>query len=376
MFIVLFQKNFLNKIMVKKINKIGIFTSGGDCAGLNAIINAVVRSATRQGIEVYGIHNGTEGLYYPNLDYTKLSEDDFRVQYSAMRTGGTMLGSVNRDKKLEPEALKEAFTKGVKALGLDSLIVVGGDGSAMIVAGLVEGTDINVITIPKTIDNDTPVTDYSIGFDTARNVCMEALDKLQTTAFSHHRIMIVEVMGRDAGHLALNTAIAGGADFCLIPEMKYSYADIKARLEEMRKQGVEYTLMVVSEGCKTEEGNTVTVNKGTVECYTGFGNYLSKKLDADGFLNRTTVLGHLQRGGMPTAYDRITASMFGTHAVDLLLSGKTNRLVMLKDGKVSDIDLFEAVKFGNRPVERDSELLDTAKKLGIYVGTEYIGDQK
>ena len=359
--------------MKKEIKRIGIFTSGGDCSGLNAIINAIVRTATSKNIEVYGIYNGTEGLYYPNLAYSKLEIKDFQVQFSAMRTGGTILGSVNRDKHARPEELKESFKKGVKELNLDSLIVIGGDGSAMITANLVEGTDINVITIPKTIDNDTPVTDYSIGFDTARNVCMEAMDKLQTTAFSHHRIMIVEVMGRDAGHLALNTAIAGGADFCLIPEMKYSYNDIKEKLESMRKAGIEYTLMVVSEGCRTEDGKPVIVNKSGVDCYTGFANYLSHKLDQDGFLNRTTVLGHLQRGGMPTAYDRIIASMFGVHAVDLVSSGTTNRLVILKDGKVSDIDLFEAVKVGNRSVERDSKLLYTAKQLGIYVGTEYIG---
>lgn len=355
---------------MREIKRIGIFTSGGDCSGLNAIINSVVRTAFTKGIEVFGIYNGTIGLCYPNLTYTKLEPKHFQVQFSSMRTGGTILGSVNRD-GVKPENMKEAFGKGVEELDLDALVVIGGDGSAMIVADLVAGTDIRVITIPKTIDNDTPLTDYSIGFDTARNVCMEAVDKIQTTAFSHSRAMIIEVMGRDAGHLALNTAVAGGADICLIPEMRYSYENIKKKLNEIKYSGVGYALIVVAEGCRTEAGDNIIVEKNGVECYTGFANHLSKKLEADGYLNRTTILGHLQRGGMPTAYDRIIATMFGCYAVNLLCEGKHNRLVLLKDGKITDVDLFEAVKVGNRPVEKNSKLLQTAQELGIYIGEEY-----
>lgn len=354
---------------MKDIKRIGVFTSGGDCSGLNMIIYSIVKACEVKGIEVYGIFGGAYGLMYPNLEYVKLTLKDFQAQFSAMRTGGTILKSVNADKKKESDE-KERFQKGVKELNLDSLIVIGGDGSALIVSELVKGTDINLIAIPKTIDNDTPVTDYSIGFDTARNVCMDALDKIQTTAFSHNRVMIVEVMGRDAGHLALNTAVAGGADICLIPEVKYDINKIVQKLKSIKERGITYSLVVVAEGCKTENGENITVERNGVSCYNGFGNYLSKKLEEAGILNRVTILGHIQRGGTPTAYDRIIASIFGVHALNILLEGKTNRMVIQKNSKVTDIDLFEAVEIGQRRVEKDSNLLKTAKELGIYVGEE------
>lgn len=352
---------------MKKIRRIGVCTSGGDCSGLNTIIYSIVKSCEVKNIEVYGIFGGAYGLMYPELHYTKLTIRDFRAQFSAMRTGGTILKSANADNKKQTNE-KDRFQKGIKELKLDSLIVIGGDGSAMIISELIKDTDINLIAIPKTIDNDTPVTDYSVGFDTARNVCMDALDKIQTTAFSHNRVMIVEVMGRDAGHLALHTAIAGGADICLIPEVKYNIDNIIKQLKEIKDNGVTYSLIVVAEGCKTEDNENIFTERNGIYCYGGFGNYLSKKLEQAGILNRVTILGHVQRGGIPTAYDRIMASMFGIHALDILLEGKTNRLVIQKDGKVSDIDLFEAVKIGQRKIKEDDVLLITAKKLGIYIG--------
>jgi 6-phosphofructokinase 1 len=359
---------------MKKIKRIGIFTSGGDCSGLNATINSVAKVANNKGIEVYGIYDGTDGLMYPNLKYIKLKLSDLANNFSCMRTGGTILKSKNRDNgkvsESDIEKSKDAFRKGIEELKLDSLVVVGGDGSAMITYNLIEGTDTNVICIPKTIDNDTPMTDYSIGFDTARNVTMEAMDKLQTTAFSHNRIMILEVMGRDAGHLALHTAIAGEACVCLIPEIPYDIDNICKKLDEVKNSGLEYALVVVAEGVKTENGENFIIEKCGVECYTGFSNYLSIKLGEKGYLNRTSILGHVQRGGTPTAYDRIIASEFGVHAIKILLEGKNNRIVVLKDGKVTDIDLFEAVQVGNRPVFADDNLVKTARALGIYVGEE------
>ena len=359
---------------MKEIKRIGVFTSGGDCSGLNAIISSVVRTANGKGIEVYGIYDGTDGLFYPNLKYTKLEMKDLQNNFSYMRSGGTFLKSKNRHGGITntAEKNKEAFKKGVEELKLDSLIVIGGDGSAMIVSELVEGTDINVICIPKTIDNDTPITEYSVGFDTARNVTMEAMDKLQTTAYSHNRTMIMEVMGRDAGHLALNTAIAGEACVCLIPEFSYDIDSVCKKIDQVKKEGIDYALVVVSEGCKMENGKYAVVEKCGVNCYSGFANYISNELEKRGYLNRTTILGHIQRGGTPTAYDRIIASEFGVHAIDILLQGKNKRIVILKDGKVSDVDLYEAVKVGNRPVLEDDFLLKTAKALGIYIGNEYI----
>lgn len=357
---------------MKTIKKIGIFTSGGDCSGLNAIINSVVKIASGKNIEVCGIFNGTDGLFYPNLKYKKLEVKDLQNNFSCMRTGGTILRSKNRDSGVTEinQKNKEAFKRGVEELKLDSLIVVGGDGTAMIVSELVEGTDINIICIPKTIDNDTPVTDYSVGFDTARNVTMEAMDRLQTTAFSHNRTMIMEVMGRDAGHLALHTAIAGEACVCLIPEIPYTLDNIFKKLDEVKNSGIDYALMVVAEGCKMLDGLNNIIDKSGVVCYTGFANYISKKLDEKGYLNRTTILGHTQRGGTPTAMDRIVASAFGLQAIKCLLEGKNQRMIILKNGKVSDIDLYEAVKSGNSLVNQNDHLLETAKALGIYIGDE------
>ncbi len=355
---------------MKKIKRIGIFTSGGDCSGLNAVISSVVKAAHEKNIEVYGIYDGPDGLFYPNLNYKKLEIKDLEINFAAMRSGGTILRGKNRDggSTNTADKNKQAFVKGVKELGLDSIIVVGGDGSAMITSELIEGTDINVICIPKTIDNDTPVTDYSVGFDTARNVSMDAMDKLQTTAYSHSRIMILEVMGRDAGHLALHTAIAGDACICLIPEIKYSFKNIFKKLEEVRNSGLDYALMVVAEGCKTENGENLSIEKCGVACYTGISNYISSKLSENGYLNRTAILGHIQRGGIPTAYDRIIAAEFAVKAIEALIKGKNKRIIVLKDGKITDVDLIEAVQIGNRPVNKNDYLVKTAKALGIYVG--------
>jgi 6-phosphofructokinase 1 len=357
---------------MKQIKRIGVFTSGGDCSGLNAVINSIVKSANQKNIEVYGIYDGTDGLFYPNLNYKKLEVKDLQNNFSCMRTGGTILRSRNGDNGITNTVKKnkEAFEIGVRELKLDSLIVVGGDGSSMITSQLVAGTDISIICIPKTIDNDTPMTDYSIGFDTARNVTMESMDRLQTTAFSHNRTMIMEVMGRDAGHLALHTAIAGEACICIIPEIKYNMNSICKKLDEVKNGGLNYALIVVAEGNKTTDGKNLTIKKCGIECYTGFGNYLSQQLAEKGYLNRTTILGHVQRGGTPTAYDRIMASEFSVHAIECLLQGKTDRIVIFKDGKITDVDLFEAVKVGNRPVLKDDNLLKTARALGIYVGDE------
>lgn len=357
---------------MKKIQRIGVFTSGGDCSGLNAVINATLKIATEKNIEVYGIYNATDGLLYPNLKYKKLEVKDLQNNFSCMRTGGTILRSKNRDGGTGNtiEQNKEAFRRGVKELGLDSLVVIGGDGSAMITSEYVEGTDINVICIPKTIDDDTPITEYSIGFDTARNVTMEAMDRIQTTAYSHDRTMIMEVMGRDAGHLALHTAIAGEACICLVPEIKYNIDNVCKKLDEVKQSGIDYALVVVAEGCKTENGENTVIDKCGVACYTGFANYISVELSKRGYLNRTTILGHVQRGGTPTAFDRIIGAEFAYHAINILLEGKNQRMVVLKDGKVTDVDLFEAVKVGNRPLHNTDSLVKTARALGIYIGEE------
>ena len=238
--------------MTQEIKKIGVLTSGGDCSGLNAAIRAVVYSATTRGWEVYGIHNATDGLITRPLDYQKLTPADFEFPFATL--GGTMLGTNNSGnphkvtrldgtvQEVTDEELIARFKEGIAQLGLSALVVIGGDGSMAIVSKYCKAADISMIGIPKTIDNDAPGTDMAIGFATARSVVMEALDRLDTTASSHHRIMVAEVMGRGAGHLALESAIAGFADVALIPEIPYKYENVVARLKEAFAEGRKHAL--------------------------------------------------------------------------------------------------------------------------------------
>ena len=225
-----------------------------------------------------------------------------------------------------------------------------------------------MVGIPKTIDNDVPSTDEAIGFSTACNVVMDALDKLDSTADSHERIMILEVMGRTAGHLALRGAIAGLADICLIPELPYTYEDVVKKLREIRASGRTHALMVVAEGLKTPEGKNVYASNG--RNFSGVGQYFVNRLsqEPDKFNVRLTILGHLQRGGSPVAMDRLLAVGFGTYAVRLLASGAKNRLVVLKNGKLTDVPLRHALKISISPVKLNDPMVKMAKNLGMYIG--------
>lgn len=359
-----------------QIKRIGVLTSGGDCAGLNAVIRAVVhRAIWTYGWEVYGILDGTDGLTFRPLRYRKMSISDFYTPYA--RLGGTMLGTINKGSPFAypmPDGttkdLTEDFGAGCRELGLDALAVIGGDGSMSIVSRLCRGAGIPMVGIPKTIDNDTPITEHSVGFSTARDVCVEALDRLDATAASHHRVMILEVMGRDAGHIALHSAIAGGADVCLIPEVPYTLEGVVRKLHLVREQGRDHALVVVAEGVKTPDGNNITVDHVDGTCYGGIGHYLSVKLNEvdPHFSTRVTVLGHVQRGGVPAAHDRLAASAFGVHAVDVLAQGKTDRMVAWKDGTITDVGLDEVVAVGSAPVDPNGMLVKTARGLGMYIG--------
>ena len=366
--------------MAKKvqIKRIGVLTSGGDCAGLNTAIRAVCMAAFQQGWEVYGIHNATDGLIARPMMYKKMSVLDFSVPYA--RLGGTMLGSNNtgvftRQKKADGsyEKLTEKeffkrFKEGIEQLKLDALVVIGGDGSTAIMSRLCKTANVKMIGIPKTIDNDVPATDEAIGFSTACNIVMDALDKLDTTADSHERIMVLEVMGRTAGHLALRGAIAGLADICLIPERPYNYDEVVQKLREIRASGRTHALMVVAEGLKTPEGKNIYASNG--HTFGGIGQYFVNRLseEPDKFNVRLTVLGHVQRGGSPVAMDRLLAVAFGTYAVRLLASGAKNRLVVLKNGKLTDVPLRHALKIAISPVKPNDPMVKMAKSLGMYIG--------
>ena len=355
------------------IKKIGVLTSGGDCAGLNAVIMAVVNAATQKGWEVYGIHDGTDGLTNRPMSYEILTENNFS-NTPWPRLAGSYLGSLNTGVKESQEVLAKRFGEGVRELGLDAVVVVGGDGSMNIVSTYCKMAGVKMIGIPKTIDNDTPLTEFSVGFNTACQICTAALDDLMTTARSHHRALILEVMGRDAGHLAMHSAIAGFADICLVPEIPYTLNGIINKLESVKKSGRTSALIVVSEGVKTENGEAVTgaVNMVGEKINGGIGDYLSSLINANykGFQTRVTKLGHVQRSGNPTAFDRGLAVVLGAEAVNLLADGHTNRMVALTRGQVTSFTLEEVVAAGTTGLDSNSSYVKAARAIGMYVGEE------
>lgn len=356
--------------------KIGILTSGGDCAGLNAVIRAVVHSAHQKGWETIGILDGTAGLLQETPQVQKLTPNDF--DGNILRQGGTILGTTNKG---NPFAfpMPDGSTKdrsgeivdGFKKLNLDAIVGIGGDGSFAILSKLAEQGNINMVGVPKTIDNDIGQTESSVGFDTAVSVATEALDRLQPTAASHDRVMILEVMGRDAGHIALNSGIAGGADIILIPEIKYDLEKIAAKIKRVKESGRNFALMVVSEAVKTESGEKFEMTYyGGEKRYGGIGQYLATKIaDMTESETRVTVLGHVQRGSPPTYNDRLLASAFGARAVELIEDGKFNRMVAWQNRQVVDVAIADAIA-AYQEVDLNDTLVRTARALGICLGDQ------
>ena len=362
--------------MTQEIKRIGVLTSGGDCSGLNAAIRAVVFGALTRGWEVYGILNATDGLLQRPLAYRNLTMADFEFPFATL--GGTMLGTNNsgnphllvypdgRTEEITDEQINARFKEGVEQLGLNALVVIGGDGSMAIVSKYCKSAGISMIGIPKTIDNDAPGTDLAIGFATARSVVTEALDKLDTTAASHHRVLIAEVMGRGAGHLALESAIAGFADVALIPEIPYTYEGVVARLKKSIAAGRKHSLVVIAEGIKNPDGQQSYATNGRT--FGGVSAYFAERLGQEGFNVRANVLGHIQRAGSPIAEDRILASAFAVRAIELLAAGQSNRVVVHRNGQVQDEALDVILHLANSPVDPNGAMVNVARSLGIYVG--------
>ena len=353
------------------MKRIGILTSGGDCGGLNAAIRSIFfRAKNKYGMTVFGIKNGTTGLVQRPLDFIELNQKTFSGYL--LKQGGTFLGTTNKgslktkDKIVDQEKL---LIDGYHQLGLDGLIIIGGDGSMNILQKIAKKGNLKIVAIPKTIDNDVGATDFSIGFDTAVNVATQALDNLHSTAVSHSRSMILEVMGRDAGHIALSSGIAGGADVILIPEIKYSIKGIINKLNEMKKRDVKHSLIVVAEAVKMENGKKVIHEfKDGQKRLGGIGEYIANEIMSKTDIEcRVTALGHVQRGAPPTANDRILASAFGVYAVDLIEKGKFDKMVAYKNRKIIDVTINEAIKT-YKNVERNDPLVETALSLGIYIG--------
>lgn len=358
------------------IKRIGVLTSGGDCAGLNATIRAIThRAILTHGWHVLGICKGTTGLINRPLEYRELSIG--ACDSIMLRSGGTMLGSTNKDDPFnfpvngKREDRSKDFFQGYRELGLDALIGIGGDGSMRVLHRLAQEGDLNLITIPKTIDNDLGLTESAIGYATAVEVATEALDRLQPTAASHHRVMILEVMGRDAGHIAISAGIAGGADVILVPEISYKLDNICRRIKSQADLGKNFALVVVAEAVKTETGEGVVVSTpGERIRYGGIGHYLGDKISQEtGADVRVMVLGHVQRGGQPNANDRILAAALGVHAIDLIAENKFNRMVAWQNRQVVDVPIEDAI-FNYRTLEPQDILVKTARGLGICLGDD------
>jgi len=359
------------------IERIGILTSGGDCAGLNAVIRAATHRAVRgYGWRVFGIHEGTRGFMRRPVDCEELTLRVFTG--NILRMGGTILGTTSDGDPFDfpmPDGSRkdraEEIIEGYRELGLDALIAIGGDGSLAIIRKLAQQGGLKLVGVPKTIDNDVACTENSIGYITAVDVATEALDRLQPTAASHNRVMVLEVMGRDNGHIALSAGIAGGADVILIPEIPYSLQNVRRKLESLRVEGRNFGLVVVAEAVKTEHGEPViTQEPDGKRRFGGIGHYLGRRIaEMTGAETRVTVLGHTQRGGTPSPRDRYFASAFGVYAVDMVAEGKFDRMVAWANRTVIDVPLTEVIGSA-APVDPHGSGVHTARGLGICLGDE------
>ena len=337
--------------------RIGILTGGGDCPGLNPVIRAVVRKALLEGYEIVGIKNGWKGLI--ENDTMPLNID---AVSGILPRGGTILGT-SRTNPYKKEGDLQKVKDNFKKIGLDALVAVGGEDTLGVASKLVKDGLPNIVGVPKTIDNDLSATDYTFGFDTALNVAMECIDRLHTTAESHHRIMVAEVMGRHAGWIAIEAGIAGGADVILIPEIPIDLDEVCNVIKKRHERGKTFSIVVVSEGAQFKDGGMVTQEQkldafGHVRL-GGIGEDLASQIEKrTGFETRVTVLGHIQRGGSPTAFDRVLGTRLGVKAVELIKNKKFGKMVALAGIKIIDVPLEEAVK-ALKTV--DMELYDIAK---------------
>lgn len=339
------------------MEKIGILTGGGDCPGLNPVIRAVVRKGMIEGYEVIGIKNGWKGLV--ENDTMKL---DLMAVSGILPKGGTILGTSRTNPYKKPGDL-ENVKNNFKKMGLYALVAVGGEDTLGAASRLIKDGITNIVGVPKTIDNDLSCTDYTFGFDTALNIATECIDRLHTTAESHHRIIVAEVMGRHAGWIALESGIAGGADVILIPEIPIDMDEVCEIIKKRHGRGKNFSIVVVAEGAQFKDKDLVTKETkldsfGHVRL-GGIGEALATEIEKrTGFETRVSVLGHIQRGGSPTAFDRVLGTRLGVKAVELVKNKKFGNMAALVGNKIVDVPLEKAVS-ALKTV--DSELYEIAK---------------
>ena len=379
------------------LKKVGILANGGDVSGFNAVIRAIVKTAENHGVECYGIIDGYNGLLNKRFELLSTAADGEAL--GILPLGGSIIGSstnanlfnykvVNEDGSVEYKDVSDIAVQNIKDFGFDCIFTVGGDGTQKSARDL-STKGVNIIGVPKTIDNDVACTEITFGYNTAVSVATEALDRLHTTGATHHRIMVLEVMGRYAGWIALESAISGGADVALIPEIPYDINKVAEKINNRRKRGKNFSVVVVAEGAKPL-GGEITI-KGTRHNGSGvdntklggIGEIVAKQLqELTGLEARNTTLGYVQRGGTPTSFDRVLSTKYGTKAMELALDGKFGTLAVIKNGKLDSATLEEVVgkntKIGAvsgnteesnlRRVTMDDDLVKTARYIGINLG--------
>lgn len=336
------------------MKKIGILTGGADCPGLNSVIRAVVRKGMQEGYVVTGIKNGWLGLVDND---TRIL--DIRLTSGILARGGTVLGTSRINPLVKPEQVKR-IAENYKRSGIDALIAVGGEETLKIALALYKEGHINVVGVPKSIDNALSGTDFAFGFDTAVNIATECIDRLHTTAESHHRIMVIEVMGRQTGWIALQAGIAGGADVILVPEIPADLRKVCDELKNRHKRGKTFSIIVASEGAVVEGYGKADAAIGDLKSRRSgdIGELVSKTIEErTGYETRVSVLGHIQRGGTPSAYDRFIGTRFGVKAVELVKENKFGQMVSLRGNKLQSVNIEAAVE---KPKTIDMDLYKTA----------------
>ena len=355
--------------------RLGISTGGGDCPGLNAVIRAVVKeSIGLRNIEIIGVRDSFNGLMEDPVQAKELKLSDVT---DILTKGGTILGTHNRgnpynhpDPKIREDRINKTLA-GAKKIGLDAMLVIGGDGTQCI-GSLFQERGLPIIGIPKTIDNDLPGSDDTIGFSTSVGIVTDAVERLQSTAESHYRLMVLEVMGRNSGYIALHGGIAGGAHVILVPEIPFEFEPIAHKILERKKLGRNFSVVVVAEGAHEAGGERVTKSEQDgKKNLGGIGSYVAKVLNEKTAMEtRVTVLGHVQRGGPPNPHDRILAARFAHHALKLAVEKKFGRCVAIDGNRIYDFPLSDLSKGNQRKVQLDSDTVEAAESIGICLGRQ------
>ncbi len=330
------------------MRKIGILTGGADCPGLNSVIRAVVRKGLQEGYVVVGVKNGWQGLVENDMRVL-----DIRQTSGILDKGGTILGTSRFDERAA-QGVKGVITEHYRRSGMDALVVVGGEQTLKVALEFHRQGQLKIVGVPKSIDNALFGTEYAFGFDTAVNIATECIDRLHTTAESHHRIMVIEVMGQYTGWIALEAGIAGGADVILVPEFPVNVARICSEIKARHGRGKSFSIIVVAEGVRVEDPELRDRAAAEMGREAGkIGEFLGEVIrERTGYDTRVSVLGHIQRGGTPTAYDRIIGTQFGIKAVDLVREGLFGHMVSLRGNKLHSVEIERVVK-KRKSIDRD-----------------------